>query len=390
MIKGYISVIIPVYNCENYLSKCLESVIHQTYDKLEIILINDGSTDQTDRICKDYAAKDLRINYLTQSNHGVAYARKRAVEKARGEYVGFVDADDHIDENMYELLQTNLGDADLVTSGFIYQGKKMYDAIPGKLYHTEKEIKYLHENMFLFEKSSESGITPNLVNKLFLTEKLKATVKKVATDIFIGEDADVVYKYILSCNSIFVSDICAYHYECHNESAVHSVNYNYLNNWNNLYLSLKKEIERVCYKELIIPKLNRWVWLNVQYTPQFMGWDFAQDIKPIKYLSTYFNLLIGKKIVLYGAGVVGWDFYRLHQKTRDLEIVLWVDKNWKRFQDMGWEVCPIKQIDHIAYDYILIAVKEKEKAEEIKKQLMEQGISCSKILWKEPISLSPG
>ena len=57
---------------------------------------------------------------------------------------------------------------------------------------------------------------------------------------------------------------------------------------------------------------------------------------------------------------------------------------------MGWEVCPIKQIDHIAYDYILIAVKEKEKAEEIKKQLMEQGISCSKILWKEPISLSPG
>ena len=55
MKKGYISVIIPVYNCENYLSKCLESVIHQTYDKLEIILINDGSTDQTDRICKDYA-----------------------------------------------------------------------------------------------------------------------------------------------------------------------------------------------------------------------------------------------------------------------------------------------------------------------------------------------
>lgn len=390
MKKGYISVIIPAYNCENYIGKCLESVIHQTYDKLEIILVNDGSTDQTDRICKDYAAKDLRIRYIKQSNHGVAYTRKRAVQEAEGEYVGFVDADDYIDENMYELLLANLGDADLVTSGFIYHDRKVYDALPEGLYHTEEQIKYLHENMLMFENLSENGITSNLVNKLFLMEKMKEVVGRATTDLFLGEDADVVYKYILACDSVFISGICAYHYECHDESTIHSVNHDYLRNLNSLYQSLETEIKKSRYSELVLPKLARWIWQNLQYAPQFMGWDFALEVRPIKYLSAYFNLLSGKKIVLYGAGVVGRDFYRLHQKTQDLKIVLWVDKNWKKLHSEGWDVHPIKQIDYISYDYILLAVKERENAEKIRKQLEENGVIGSKILWKEPISLFVG
>lgn len=387
MKEGYISIIIPAYNCEKYLNRCLESVIHQTYDKLEIILINDGSTDQTDRICKDYASKDLRIRYVEQPNYGVAYTRKQAIEAASGEYIGFVDADDYIDENMYELLLINLKNADLVTSGYIYQGEKVYDALPQKLYHMEEELRYLYANMFLFENSSRNGITPNLVNKLFLSVKMKKVARRALTELFIGEDADIVYKYILSCNSVSVSDICTYHYECHGESAIHTVNYNYLKNWSNLYLSLKDEIEQSQYKEIILPKLNRWVWQNLQYTPQFMGWDFAQDIKPIKYLSAYFNLLLGKKIVLYGAGNVGRDFYRIHQMSHDVEIVLWVDKNWRMLQSEGLEVYSINQIGHVEYDYILIAVQGEREAEEIKKQLEENGIIGSKILWKEPIKL---
>lgn len=387
MKKGYISIVIPAYNCEDYLEKCLESVIHQTYKKLEIILINDGSTDQTAEMCKNYAGKDLRIRYMDQSHHGVAYSRKWAVENAEGEYIGFVDADDYIDENMYELLLFSLGDADLVTSGFIYQGRKVWDALPRGSYHSENEMQYLYENMLWFEESAGSGITPNLVNKLFLTEKIREVFKKTTTDIFLGEDAEIVYKYILSSNFVFVSDVCAYHYECHTQSTIHSVNHNYLRNIDSLYHSLKKEIEKTQYKNVILPKLYRWIWQNLQYTPQFMGWDLVQDTRPIKYLSAYFNLLSGKKIVLYGAGIVGRDFYRQHQREQDVEIVLWVDKDWSRLRSEGWDVYSVERIDKAVYDLVLIAVKEKNKAEVISRQLQDQGVMESKILWKEPISL---
>lgn len=109
-----ISVIIPVYNAETYLSECLDSVISQTYRDLEIILINDGSSDRSPEICREYAEKDERIVLITQKNAGEAAARNRGLEAAAGEYILFVDADDLLAQDICELATEGIQDSDVL------------------------------------------------------------------------------------------------------------------------------------------------------------------------------------------------------------------------------------------------------------------------------------
>ena len=99
-----ISIIIPIYNAERHLEKCLKSVIEQTYKNLEIILVNDGSTDMSKKICEEYQKKDLRIVLLNQSNMGPAETRNRGLSIATGEYISFIDSDDYIDKDFYNEL----------------------------------------------------------------------------------------------------------------------------------------------------------------------------------------------------------------------------------------------------------------------------------------------
>ncbi len=99
-----ISIIIPVYNVEKYLNRCLESVINQKYRKLEIILIDDGSTDNSGKICDEYALKDSRIKVIHKKNDGVSVARNTGIKIAKGNYIGFVDSDDWIHPDMYKKL----------------------------------------------------------------------------------------------------------------------------------------------------------------------------------------------------------------------------------------------------------------------------------------------
>ena len=102
MEKALISIIVPVYNIENYLDKCIKSLVNQTYENLEILLIDDGSTDCSGQKCDEWAQKDSRIQVIHKPNGGVSAARNRGLKEAKGEYIGFVDGDDYIDKHMYE------------------------------------------------------------------------------------------------------------------------------------------------------------------------------------------------------------------------------------------------------------------------------------------------
>ena len=101
---GMLSVVIPIYNIERYLPKCIESVLDQTYENLEIILVDDGSTDSCGRLCDQYEKMDRRVVVLHGANEGLVRARKRGLENAQGEFIAFVDGDDWIEKNMFEEL----------------------------------------------------------------------------------------------------------------------------------------------------------------------------------------------------------------------------------------------------------------------------------------------
>ena len=112
-----VSVIIPVYNTELYLEKCLKSVIDQTYEKLEIIVINDGSTDNSAKILQKFASIDYRIIYINQKNMGQANSRNNGINIAKGEFIIFIDSDDFIEENTIELSINLIGDNDIAVFG---------------------------------------------------------------------------------------------------------------------------------------------------------------------------------------------------------------------------------------------------------------------------------
>src|SRR4051794_2276705 len=99
--KPAISIIVPVFNIEAYIGACLDSILNQTFNDLEVILINDGSTDKSGEICSEYSKMDSRIKVINQEFGGVSAARNVGVYAASGEYIGFVDGDDRIDKNMY-------------------------------------------------------------------------------------------------------------------------------------------------------------------------------------------------------------------------------------------------------------------------------------------------
>src|SRR5699024_1200447 len=126
MLEMLISVIIPIYNKEEYLDECINSVVNQTYKNLEIILVNDGSTDRSEVIINKWYKKDDRIVFLNQENKGVSSARNKGISKANGEYVFFIDADDRLEDNALNLLYkySLINKSDIIMSNFIHVKNK--------------------------------------------------------------------------------------------------------------------------------------------------------------------------------------------------------------------------------------------------------------------------
>ena len=137
-----LSVIVPVYNMEKYLSRCLDSIIDQTLQDIEIVCVDDGSTDSSPVILQSYAEKDSRIHIISKQNGGLVSARKAGVKAATGKYIGYVDSDDWIDPVMYESMCdcADNHQADMVSGGYFFEGNYItthYDGVPEGPYDGE-------------------------------------------------------------------------------------------------------------------------------------------------------------------------------------------------------------------------------------------------------------
>lgn len=174
-----ISIIIPAYNCENSLSRCIDSILAQTYSNLEIIIVNDGSTDATLDLCKSY--DDKRIVVINKPNGGVSSARNAGLAKATGEFVQFVDGDDAIDETMCEKLMAAINDADVVICGYnIIDGNNARPMVPqasrGEIHGIDEKIYGLFSQWFINSPCNKlyrrKHITKGFNDRLSLGEDL--------------------------------------------------------------------------------------------------------------------------------------------------------------------------------------------------------------------------
>jgi len=208
-----ISVIIPVYNVDKYLSRCIDSVINQTYKNLEIILIDDGSTDNSGKICDEYALKNNRIIVIHKQNEGVSSARNTGLNIATGNYIGFVDSDDYIEPDMYEVLYNLLIKNEVEVSCcdyFVFSRKeKKYVQ---SLDNTINGILYINE--ILNTKSGHGGF---LWNKLY-SKNLIGNIQFDETLIF-GEDYVFVIDVFMKAKKIAFCKDAKYYY-CYNPNSV--------------------------------------------------------------------------------------------------------------------------------------------------------------------------
>lgn len=171
-----ISVIIPVYNVEKYLRRCLDSVIAQTYQNLEIICIDDGSIDDSGKICDQYAVRDARIKVIHQENRGLSAARNKGLDAAEGEYIAFVDSDDYILEDMYKKMLDKLLDysVDLCVCQWQYEFSDGRQVVKKKnidptIYGRKTSLEFAS---FLYRGNYENGVVVAAWNKLYRRELL--------------------------------------------------------------------------------------------------------------------------------------------------------------------------------------------------------------------------
>ena len=233
-----VSVIIPVYNVEKYLRKCLGSVVNQTLNDIEIICVNNGSTDNSLQILEEYAAKDNRIIILDlQPNQGLSVARNKGLEIAKSEYIGFVDADDWIEPETYELALKAINDnnpdivcwgAKVVADNGFYDYKRMNVQ---KKYHTLKL-----EGFKVFCPELYDYVSVTVWNKLFKAKIIKDNNILYPKGLN-NEDDEFTMKYLLHCNSVFFINKYLYNYLQREFSTLYTYNEcpHLLNIYKNIY-----------------------------------------------------------------------------------------------------------------------------------------------------------
>ena len=388
MEQSLVSIVIPVYNVENYIKECVESIRKQTYSNLEIILVDDGSTDKSGIICDEYAKCDSRVVVLHQENQGVVCARKSGIAYATGEYLCFVDSDDYIKRDMIDFFINHIGSSDLITTGVAYINKqgntvRMLDAIAADTYETEEKMSYLLSNVITFENRFENGILPYLWNKMYKTDMAREVIENLDEKITYGEDREFLIRYVLKAKSVKVTKECFYTYRYRENSAESSVDKHFMQNMNRLYCALENAVKGHPMEAELMRQIEMFVMHRLPSIPVHMG--FRNVAQCLQYIFPYTNLLEGKRYVLYGAGKVGIDYYRQIRCHEEGQLVLWVDKHWDEITDVNEKIYPIDELGEADYDCILIAVKRKELADSIKEELLELGINEDKIWWKSPI-----
>lgn len=205
-----VSIIIPIYNGEKYIERCIKSVVNSTYSDLEIIIVNDGSKDNTDEIIKKWLFIENRIKYIVQENKGVSEARNAGINASTGKYIMFVDCDDWIDHKMVEHLITKCiaGNYDLVTTGrIVYENNKIIEtSIP-----TTKPI---YDNKSIMREILDGNRVHwiSICDKLFVANIVKSYNIYFDKKLKYAEDTEFLYQYLIHTNRVsFVSEALYHH-----------------------------------------------------------------------------------------------------------------------------------------------------------------------------------
>lgn len=378
-----VSVIVPFYNEEKRIKNCLDSILSQTYKNMEIILINDGSTDRSLEICRKYATYDLRIKLIDCIKAGVVCARNQGLRNATGNYITYVDSDDWIENTHIERLMDTIQSykADIVCFGMKREREdniceKVFQNIPEGVYEGEELARNIYTKMLCTGNYYEFGILPCLWAKIFKKTLLEQVSYKVDSRIILGEDGAVTYPALLKAERVVISSETTYHYYNVQNDRKDFRDSHLNENLYYLHKVLYESFEKHKNSEVLLRQLKDYTaYMAVDMLRKTYG--LALNIR---------NIVIeypeaeGKDVVVYGGGKIGQEIYKLLFLNPRINIVGWVDKNYQKKNKKLIQSPQI--ISELNFDYIIIAVGAHKLALEIEDELICKGVEKEKVLWK--------
>ncbi len=314
-----ISIIIPVYNAESYLNQCLDTVINQSLDDIEIILINDGSTDNSLDICYKYSKKDSRVKVIDKKNEGPSVARNLGITSASGKYICFIDADDWIELDMCKKLYNDIefNNADFIMCNFIKQTEGQEELIDSGINSKilcGKDITY----SLIIPLIEKKGIGIHKLatfrgpwGKLYKRETILQNKISFKKDLIIGEDFMFNCEYLIEAKKVVINKEYFYNYRINNSSITIKYKENCLNKYKLLVNYLEKFLEKNKILSESIEELDK---LKIKFSMLSINNEcrndnkktFIEKIKSIKdlcyddFVSNALNKYDKKKIDGYG------------------------------------------------------------------------------------------
>lgn len=376
-----ISIVVPIYNSEKYLKKCIESIINQSYPRLEIILVDDGSTDESPVICDRYMQKDKRIKVIHKKNGGLVSSRKVGVKEANGEYIVYVDGDDWIEKDRISRVVSNIIKyrADMIyMSGHIKEFKdyqtKVKEEVDETVYVGKQILDILFPKIINTNKCFECKILCTLWGWAIKTELIQKKQILVDERLFIGEDYTSVWLCLLQAESVSVIKESGYHYVQHIESISHR-----LSKYDSYKLKIWYQELKRCLVLEDVPNIIMKV-LDFTAIRFFMMADYSLLLKDnANYLFPFRKVKRYSRIVVYGAGRVGYNLIKALENSKEYEIIGLIDKNVKEFPIIKFQVKDISELSKMEYDYIVIAISDEDIAKRAKEALKNIGVEEDKI-----------
>ena len=241
------SIIVAIYRVEDYLPQCIESILKQTYNDFELILVDDGSPDGAPLICDEYAKKDRRVKVIHKKNGGLVSARKAGLKIARGKYICFVDGDDFVSNDMLETYERTLRrqNVDVICAGhseFYGNGEviKVQQKAKNGFYDKKDLQTEFYHQMLSTKPFFHFYVQPSVWSKCFKKQIADMVYRNIPDDISLGEDVAATYAILLRAASVRVIDYCGYMYRQNIDSMTHTYDKNLYPKVRNLVEYLKK------------------------------------------------------------------------------------------------------------------------------------------------------
>lgn len=306
----FLSVVVPAYNVENYIKQCVDSILEQSFTDFELLLVDDGSKDNTGSICAGYAAKDDRVRVLHKENGGLVSARKAGITAAKGDYIAYVDGDDWIAPEMFETLCSvaKKESADIVISDFVIaQGENrsfLSQNMDSGCYDRAMLCEQVYPYMLCKNEYFDFGFQPSLCSKIFRKSILLENQLAVKEKIKLGEDAACFYPTILEAERIvYLKEKYFYYYRMRETSISHAIIRSFYTD--EILILIEHLQERFGRHKELWPALKGQLWLYACYmfdnmiTPclgiksLFLTKNLRKEFSVIR------NTRVGKEVLAY-------------------------------------------------------------------------------------------